>query len=184
LVYNDANPQTGQDLMLLPIEGNEESGWKPGQPTAFLRSQFDELDATFSPDGRWIAYASNESGRNEVYVRPFPGPGGRRQVSNGGGFQPMWSRKHDELLYVAVTSAGARVMAAPYTVEGNSFNPGAPHEWSPVTIQGRGRLGWLDLHPDGERVAANVLQGGLPAAKQDHAVFIFNFFEQLRRLTQ
>jgi serine/threonine-protein kinase len=182
LAFQDGNPQTGMDLMLLPMEGNEESGWKPGQPIAFLRTPSDEIDAMFSPDGRWIAYASNESGRNEVWVRPFPGPGGRWQVSNGGGFQPMWSRKRDELLYVAVTATGAKVMAVTYTVEGNSFSRGAPHEWSPVGIQSRPRLGWLDLHPDGERVAANVPQGGLPIGKQDRVVFIFNFFDELRRV--
>jgi serine/threonine-protein kinase len=182
LAFADGNPQTGQDLLVLPIEGNEESGWKPGQPTVFLRTSADEIDPMFSPDGRWIAYVSNESGRNEVFVRPFPGPGGKRQVSNGGGFQPMWSRKRGELLYVAVSATGAKIMAAMYTVEGNSFSPGARHEWSPVSIQSRPRPGWLDLHPDGERVAANVPQDGLPIAKQDRVVFIFNFFDELRRV--
>jgi serine/threonine-protein kinase len=136
----------------------------------------------FSPDGRWIAYASNESGRNEVYVRPFPGPGGRRQVSNGGGFQPKWSRQRRELLYVANTGNGPKIMAAAYSVEGDSFQPDAPHEWSSVIIQGRPRLGWLDLHPDGERFAASILQNQTSTAKQDRVVFLFNFADELRQV--
>ena len=67
--------------MILPIDGNEASGWKPGEPTVFLNSRFSESEPMFSPDGRWLAYVTNESGRDEVYVMPFPGPGGRRQIS-------------------------------------------------------------------------------------------------------
>ena len=70
----------------------------------------------FSPDGRWIAYQSYESGRNEVFVRPFPGPGGKWQISTTGGSQPAWSQKRHELFYVAV---GNRIMVASYTVEGD-----------------------------------------------------------------
>ena len=70
------------DLMILPMEGDEASGWKPGTPTVFLNSPSAEKEPNFSPDGRWLAYQSNETGRNEVYVRPFRGPardGGSRR---------------------------------------------------------------------------------------------------------
>jgi serine/threonine-protein kinase len=81
------------DLMILPMEGDDASGWKPGQPTIFLKSPFSELASMFSPDGRWLAYASNETGRFEVYVRPFPDVnGGHWQVSTGGGTRPLWAR--------------------------------------------------------------------------------------------
>ena len=60
------------DLMILPMEGDEVSGWKPGKPYAFLNTAAAESAPSFSPDGRWLAYQSNESGRIEVYVRPFP----------------------------------------------------------------------------------------------------------------
>lgn len=92
LAFYEARPQTGFDVMLLPMEGNEASGWKPGKPTVFLSTPFNEMEPMFSPDGRWIAYQSSESGRYEVYVRPFPGPGGRWQVSSEGGLLPTCGR--------------------------------------------------------------------------------------------
>src|SRR5262249_27986342 len=84
--------ESGADLMILPVEGDETSGWKPGKPTVFLSGPFNKSSPMFSPDGRWLAYVSSESGQNEVYVRPFPGPGGKWQISTGGGSYPTWSR--------------------------------------------------------------------------------------------
>src|SRR5207249_3264593 len=82
---------------------------------------------TFSPDGRWIAYRSDESGRDETYVRPFPGPGGKWQISTGGGTNPTWSRTRHELFY---GTPDQRIMVAPYTVEGDSFRAEKPRLWS------------------------------------------------------
>ena len=87
LAFEEQNPQTGYDVMLLPMEGDFKSGWKPGKPTAFLNSGFAEREPMFAPNGRWLAYSSNESGRDEVYVRPFPGPGSKWQISTGGGLE-------------------------------------------------------------------------------------------------
>lgn len=64
------------------------SGWKAGEPQAFMNSPYNELHAAFSPDGRWLAYQSDESGNFEVYVRPFPGPGGKWQIFRGRGLIP------------------------------------------------------------------------------------------------
>ncbi len=88
LAFEEQGPQTNLDLMILPMEGDEVSGWKPGKPTVFLNTPFTEHDPTFSPDGRWLAYSSNETGRQEICVRPFPGPGGKWQISTGGGAAP------------------------------------------------------------------------------------------------
>ena len=71
---SSASPQTGADLFVLPLSGDR-------KPVPFLKTQFNELAGQFSPDGQWVAYVSNESGRNEVYVAPFPGPGGKWQIS-------------------------------------------------------------------------------------------------------
>jgi serine/threonine-protein kinase len=86
LAFTEVTPSSIQDVMILPIEGDETSGWKPGKPTVFLNTLANELTPVFSPDGRWIAYTSDESGRPEVYVRPFPGLGGKWQISTGGAF--------------------------------------------------------------------------------------------------
>ncbi len=77
LAFLEQDSQGNEDIWILPMEGDEASGWKPGKPTPFLNSPFRERDAAFSPDGHWLAYASDESGRSEIYVRPFPGPGSK-----------------------------------------------------------------------------------------------------------
>ena len=77
LAFSEVDSQTGFDLMILPIEGDETSGWKPGKPTVFLNTPAVEQEPMFSPDGKWIAYFSSESGSSEIFVRPFPGPGGK-----------------------------------------------------------------------------------------------------------
>ena len=85
-------PDTGWDIYVLPL-GAERKAYP------FLQTRFDEHSARFSPDGRWVAYQSNESGRFEVFVRPFPGPGAKWQLSAEGGSQPHWSRDGRELFY-------------------------------------------------------------------------------------
>ena len=92
---------TGFDLWTLPLDVSDPEHPKPGKPELFLGTPFNEQEPAFSPDGRWIAYTSNESGRNEVYVRPFPGGApsgsGKWQISTGGGAHPIWSRNGREL---------------------------------------------------------------------------------------
>jgi Tol biopolymer transport system component len=82
LAFYEQHPQNQFDLLILPVDGNEASGWKPGKPEVFLSTPLGEQEPMFSPDGKWIAYYSNETGRNEVYVRPFPGGVGKWQISN------------------------------------------------------------------------------------------------------
>jgi hypothetical protein len=112
-------------------------------------------------------------------VRPFPGPGGQRLISTDGGVNPTWSRIRHELLYGALDQ---RIMVASYSVDGESFRAEKPRLWSETRLELRGRRSF-DLHPDGERVA---LEAAPPetqsAAKQDKLVFIFNFFDELRRI--
>src|SRR5262245_29257316 len=178
LAFVEVSPQTSLDLMILPMDGDETSGWKPGKATVFLNSPFAEDEPMFSPDGRWLAYSSNESGQSEVYVRPFPSPGGKWQISTGGGVTPTWSRTRQEVLY----RTGQQIMVASYTVEGNSFRAEKPRFWSQGRVTPTLRNRSLDLHPDGERLALAAAPETQTSAKQDKLVFIFNFFDELRRL--
>jgi serine/threonine-protein kinase len=179
LAFQETNPQTNSDLMILPMEGDEASGWKPGKATVFLNSPFVEQEPMFSPDGRWLAYFSNESGRTEVYVRPFPGPGGKWQISTGGGTTPTWSRTRHELFY---GTPDQRIMVSPYAVEGDSFRAEKPRFWSEGRLTPTLRQRAFDLHPDGERLALAAVPETQTTARQDKLVFIFNFFDELRRI--
>ena len=146
----------------------------------FLNSPFVESQAAFSPDGKWLAYRSNESGRFEVYVRPFPGPGGKWQVSPDGGVWPTWSRNRKELFY---RTPDFTLMVAPYALEGDSFRAEKPRQWSPGLVLGRGlNTRTFDLHPDGQRFAVLKAAEQQAVEKRDKVVFIQNFFEELRRV--
>ena len=178
LIFEEVNPTTNTDLMALPMGGDESSGWKPGTPAVFLNSPFQESEAAFSPDGRWLAYVSNEGGRSDVYVRPFPGPGGKWRVSTEGGRAPVWSQTKRELFFGSITG---QIMVAPYAATGDAFNAEKPRLWAERRYQGRGPNRMFDLHPDGTRVALALVEEA-PGVKQDKLTFLFNFFEELRRI--
>jgi eukaryotic-like serine/threonine-protein kinase len=103
------------EIWMLPFSGER-------KPYPFLQSQFSQLGARFSPDGKWLAYFSGESGRPEIYAVPFPGPGGKRQVSTGGGTWPRWRRDGKEIFYL---SPDNKVMAAEVKANGSIFEIGA-----------------------------------------------------------
>ena len=92
LAFFELSPENGMDISILSLEGD-------GKPELFVNTPFVETQPKFSPDGRWIAYSSNETGQMEIYVRPYPGPGGKRQVSTNGGNKPRWSQDGRELFY-------------------------------------------------------------------------------------
>jgi len=166
------------DLMMLPMAGDDESGWKPGKPTVFLNSPAQEREPMFSPDGRWLAYISNESGRNELYVRPFPGPGGKWQISTGGAVHPTWSRTKPELFF---GSPLGQIMVAPYTVEGDSLRAEKPRLWSDGRYFVRSQNRMFDLHPDGMRFALAPLEQAV-GVKHDKVTVLINFFDYLRKI--
>ena len=178
LAYTELRPGTNNDLMILPLDGEEAAGWKTGPPSVFLSTPAVESRPVFSPDGRWIAYQSNDSGHYEVFVRPFPGPGGKWQVSSGEGEIPMWSRSRPEILY----AQGNRIMAAGYTATADAFQPGKTREWAPTRVATAlgGQL-MVDLHPDGSRLAVMKFSDGVQE-KRDKVAFVFNFFDELRRV--
>jgi WD40-like Beta Propeller Repeat len=152
---------------------------KPGKSEVFLATPSDENVPMFSPDGRWIAYRSNESGTSEVYVRPFPGGrGGTWQVSTGGGLHAVWSKDGRELFY---ETADRRIMVVDYTVSGESFVPSKPRLWSEREIFYFGVTNWA-LAPDGKRFAVFPIPQDAETEKGAVRVtFLQNFFDELRR---
>lgn len=126
LLYHSHDPHRDRDLWVLPLDGDH-------KPWVFLKTNFNERWARFSPDGRWVAYTSNESGHDEIYVRPFLEPaastskdgssGGQWQVSTAGGIYPLWRSDGKELYYLAPEG---QMMAVPITVAGTALAPAAP----------------------------------------------------------
>jgi Tol biopolymer transport system component len=172
---------TFNDLMLLPMEDHRTRGWTPGTPTVFLGTPADETWPQFSPDGRWMAYASNETGRNEVYVRPFPGPGGKWRISIETGGVPRWSATTSELLFRRPTTSG-QIMVASYSVVGEAFRASTPQLWSPTVADGwNAQNSAYDLHPDGKRVAASAADVQANEVL-DKLIFVFNFADYLRTI--
>jgi eukaryotic-like serine/threonine-protein kinase len=122
--------------------------------TPFLQTPFNEIMGSFSPDGRWIAYVSNESSREEVYVVPFPGPGGKWQISTAGGRAPLWTRGGREIVYVAPGDeiTAVEVSTAP------TFRAGIPRALFKTRLRPPpGRQ--FDVTPDGERFLVNLRPG-------------------------
>jgi hypothetical protein len=163
-------------IWTVPLE-DQGGQLKAGKPEQFLKSSFNDVFPEFSPDGRWLAYQSNESGTYEVYVRAFPppssGPVRKWQISNSGGTVPRWSRNGHELMY----RSGDQIMAARYTVNGDTFVAEKPRVW----IAKLGGTQW-DLAPDGKRVAVLTPVETADAPKQEHeVVFVEHFFDELRR---
>ena len=141
----DRQDKTGKTAVwVLPIKGSR-------KPYPLVETQFNAQAGRFSPDGRWVAYVSNDSGKEEVYVMPFPGPGAREQVSTGGGTQPRWRKGGRELFYL---SPEAKMMAADVTTDTEAFRAGAVKTLFALSgVAGvPGQL--YDVTPDGQRFIA------------------------------
>jgi Tol biopolymer transport system component/predicted Ser/Thr protein kinase len=147
LVYERLDPKTKSDLWLLPLEGDR-------TPVPLVHTESNEVDGRISPDGRWIAYSSDDSGRSEVYVSAFPKPGGRWQVSSGGGSQPVWRRDGKEIFYLG---ADRKLMAAPVT-PGPRFEAGPSRALFQTRSRYTGNYAY-DVSPDGQRFLVNTLVG-------------------------
>jgi serine/threonine-protein kinase len=170
------------DIFTLPVSA-ENGQWKAiGTVEPFVSTEFRERTAMFSPDGRWVAYSTDESGRPEVVVRAFqpPSSGGQARrwtISTNGGTHPIWSANGHELFY----QLGDRVMAVSYMVNGDTFNPGSPRER--VAKIGANEEDW-DVAADGRVVAVTPVETSQPTAtpQAEHTVvFLENFFDEVKR---
>ena len=134
MAFMEPESKTSWDLWTVPME-SDGAGLRAGKPEVFLQTPADERFPSFSPDGRWLAYASNESGTFQIYVRAYPDKGGKWQISNSGGAYPMWSRgttgAGHELFFETLDN---HIMAAAYTVKGDSFVAERPRLWSEKQI--------------------------------------------------
>ena len=169
LVYQQTTVATGTDIWALPAGGDR-------TPRVVVRTPFTEGDSRLSPDGRWLAYASNESGRGEVLVQSFPEPGGRTQISTNGGTEPVWSRDGRDLFYLN----GDAMMAVEIQTS-PTLTAGAPR----MLFEGRyapspnGVAGY-DVSADGQRFLR--VQPMHPDPPTDQIQVTLNWFEELRRL--
>ena len=183
LAFSERNAETSWDLATLPLDISQPEHPKAGKPEVFLHTPFEEQGGAFSPDGRWLAYTSTESGRTEVFVRPFPtgGPSGtgRAKISIGGGQYPIWSRDGRELFYVTLDN---RVMTAAYSANGDSFAAQKPRPWSNKELVDTVGHWNLDLAPDGKRFVIAARADSADASKGSvHVTFLLNFFDEVRR---
>ena len=140
----------------------------------FLRTKFNEAAPRFSPGGRWLAYVSDASGRYEIYVQPYPGPGGKSQVSTDGGTEPVWNRNGRELF----CCNGNKLVAVETTTQ-PSFSAGKPKvlfesPYEPVPA----RLPNFDVSPDGQRF---LMLKPEEEATATQIVVVLNRFEELKR---
>jgi eukaryotic-like serine/threonine-protein kinase len=168
LAFIEINPTTGFDIWVLRM------GDRKAQP--FLRTRFNEAAPRFSPDGRWLAYISDESGRYEVYVQPYPGPGGKWQISTEGGMEPIWNRNGRELFY----RNGDKMMGVEIDTQPN-FTAGkprmlfeGPYELPPIPIAN------YDVSPDGQRFLMLKPSESVGTAPTQINV-VLNWFEELKR---
>lgn len=146
VLYDNLETETGWDLHLLPVSGDR-------KPVPFVATRFNECHGRFSPDGEWIVYASDESGRSEVYVKPFPAPGGAVRVSTDGGDWPIWSRSGAEIFYVAED----RKLMAVGVKNGSSLEVGKPRPLFEFRGVGDPVIGaGYDVTPDGKRFLVNT----------------------------
>jgi len=132
------DPVTNTDLWLMNLR-------EPHEMRPFKRTSAAERQGALSPDGRWLAYASNDSGRSEIYVEPVPGPGGRRQISSDGGEQPRWVRNGREIVY----RNGTKMMSVPVQLQPN-FQPGRVIELFDRKFDRGGAVAGYDVSPDGQ----------------------------------
>jgi len=148
LIYITEDPATKWDLWVLALDGTRKT--KP-----FARSAFDELQGQFSPDGRWIAYASEESGKWEVYVEPFPATGSKWKISTAGGADPAWRRNGKELFYLA---ADKKLMAVEVKTDSLSFDAGIPQSLFGTRVTGlTDSRNHYVVTPDGKRFLVNTV---------------------------
>ena len=180
LVVTGQRPETGVDVGVVSIDGEPTIDW-------VLDGDSDELSPDVSPDGRWMAYSTDESGQSEVFVTPFPNVGGERwRISRDGGVTPQWGPNSRELFYQTDEGPGSPVtmMVADNDTE-PTFSPGTPVPLfeGPFRIGRAPQVPAFDISPDGQRFLM-IREGPSTdaAAEQPQIILVQNWVEELKRL--
>jgi serine/threonine-protein kinase len=170
LAFSEADPTTGFDIWVVALQRDH-------KPRPFSQTPTNESSPMFSPDGHWLAYESDESGRGEVYVRPFPGSGGKTQISTEGGTEPVWARNGRELFYLngdKMMATAVETKAAFAAAKPKLLFEGHPETGTVAFEQG------YDVSPDGQRFLM------IKASEQESAPaqinVVLNWSDELRRL--
>lgn len=178
IAYHARGDSTGLDLWTMPVSITA-AGISAGKPEPFLVSKAFEAYPTFSPDGRWIAYTSNETGNWVIYVRAFPDDHSAAvPVSNNDGRIPFWVPGESELLY---RTDDQRLMAADYSIEHGAFVVRSVRPWSAARLADTGVLANLDLDPRTNRFLALRPSSSAEGQADDQVTFLLNFSEHLGR---
>jgi dipeptidyl aminopeptidase/acylaminoacyl peptidase len=159
LLYDSLGPKRGSDIWVLPLEGDR-------KPFEVVQTEFNEGLAQFSPDGKWIAYQSNKTGRLEIYLRPFPGPGGDSRASTEGGAQVRWNPNGKELFYIG---ADDRLTAVPirFSSDGKTVGFGSPLGLFATNVGSTAVLTYRQQYvvsPDGQSFVMNSVVGETSAS--------------------
>jgi Tol biopolymer transport system component len=162
LVYEQLNSDGNSDLWMLPMDGSQ-------APQPLANSRFDEVGGAVSPDGHWLAFVSNESGRPEVYVRPFPRGEGKSLVSTGGGTDPAWTKGGREIMFVSINRD---ILSVPVDLA-PAFRPGASTTLFRIPA-GRNDIKIL---PNGDRIAVSLVGSQVDINK---LVVVLNWFTELK----
>ena len=176
LAFAEVNPTTGYDIWVLRMGDPSGGSGQVRKAQPFLQTKFNEAAPQFSPDGHWLAYVSDESGRKEIYVQPYPGPGGKWQISTEGGAEPTWNRNGRELFYrstdkmmaVNIATQPSFVVSKPKVLFEGQYVPTSPTSLT------------YDVSPDGQRFLMLKPSESAEVAPTQIDV-VLNWFEELKQ---
>ena len=177
LLYSEYNSERGYTRWIARME-SEGAVLRAGKPQPLQQASFASGRFALSPDGRWLAYDSNESGSRQVYVRAFPDQAARWQISSAGGFTPHWSPNRPELFF---RDPENQIMVSAYKVAGNSFQAEKPRAWSQKRFPNMGSIQNYGIAPDGRIAAPMPVEFAEDQRALNHVTFVLNFFDDLRR---